>query len=44
MLRSKAGVTIKYDVENDVSSLNVKQSGKTPLGAMSTPSGNNDNF
>ena len=44
MLRYQDGVTVKYDVENDVSSLDVKQSGKTPLGAMSTPSGNNDNF
>lgn len=44
MLRYKVGVTIKYDVEIDVSSLDVKQSGKTSLSAMSTPSGNNDNF
>ena len=44
MLRYEVGVSIKYDVENDVSSLDVKQSGKTPLSAMSTPSGNNDNF
>lgn len=44
MLTYKVGVTIKYDVEYEVSSLDAKQSGKTPLSAMSTPSGKNENF
>lgn len=45
MLRYQVRVTIKYDGEYEVSSLDVKQTGKTPLSAiMTTPSGNNENF